>query len=137
MQSGYFQPLHNQFKIAWMWWVILLSFQQVLYYENNLQMNGLLYALIVLIIAYLYFLIRQRRFFASAHHLYFTRDFRLGMINIDLSHITTVTLKKNRFRFVYAGKEYHYFVFGKSHKLLEELLKENEVEYNLSQSQKA
>ncbi|GBG96709.1 EbsA family protein [Lactococcus termiticola] len=132
MESGYFQPLHNQFKVAWIWWVILLSFEQVLYYENNLQFNWLTAFLMVLIIAYLYFLIRQRRFFASKHHLYFTRDFRLGMVNIDLAYISHVRLKKNSLNFVYMGKDYHYFVMGRSNKLLEEVLKDNHVEFKRS-----
>lgn len=129
MESGYFQPLHSQFKLAWIWWVILLSFQQVLYYENNLRYNWFIAMLTALALAYLYFLIRQRRFFASKHHLYFTRDFRLGMVNIDLAYIRQVRLKKNSLNFVYMGKEYHYFVTGRSNKLLYEVLKDNHVEF--------
>lgn len=136
MESGYFQPLHAQFKLAWTWWVILLSFQQVLYYENNLQLNWFISLLLVLAIAYFYFLVRQRRFFASKHHLYFTRDFRLGMVNIDLAYISSVRLNRRSFNFVYMGKDYHYFVFGRSNKLLQEVLKDNHVEFSYATSEK-
>lgn len=132
MQSGYFQPLTNQFKLAWIWWVIFLSFRQVIYYENNMSAGFILNTWLVLAIVYFYFLIRPRRFFASKHHLYFTRDFRLDMISMDLAYITTVRLTNYKFEFVYAGKPYHLVVFGKSYQLLREILKENADEINIS-----
>lgn len=137
MQAGYFMPLTLQFKLAWMWWVAFLSFQRVIYYENNMKWNWILIAWIGLAIVYLYFLIRQRRFFASAHHLYFTKDFRLGMVNIDLAYIQVLRLNNYRFEFIYAGKQYDYIVLGNSNQLLRQLLKENEVEYTFSKSPKA
>lgn len=132
MQSGYFQPLTNQLKLAWIWWVIFISFRQVIYYENNMSAGFILNTWLVLAIAYFYFLIRPRRFFASKHHLYFTRDFRLGMINIDLAYITTVRLTNYKFEFVYEEKPYQLVIFGKSNQLLRELLKENEDEIHIS-----
>ena len=42
MQSGYFQPLTSQFKLAWIWWVIFISFRQVIYYENNMSAGFIL-----------------------------------------------------------------------------------------------
>lgn len=132
MQSGYFQPLTNQFKLAWIWWVIFISFRQVIYYENNMTAGFILNTWLFLAIAYFYFLIRPRRFFVSKHHLYFTRDFRLGMVSIDPACITTVRLTNYKFEFVYAGKPYQFVIFGKSNQLLRELLKENENEINIS-----
>ncbi|MDR0297078.1 MAG: hypothetical protein LBI11_00245, partial [Streptococcaceae bacterium] len=78
MKSGYCQPLDGNFRLAWIWWVSLIAFQQVLFFENNLQFDGFNTLLLILAAAYLYFLIRQRRFFVSKHHLYFTKDFRLN-----------------------------------------------------------
>lgn len=132
MNSGYYLPFSNGYKLAWIWWVTLLAFQQVLYYENNLQMNFYLMVMLIIAAVWFYFLIRQRRFFASKHHLYFTRDFRLNMVNLDLSYITAVKLTRRTFRFSYAGKEYQFLIFGKSNLLLQELLKENDVHYTLS-----
>jgi hypothetical protein len=104
----------------------------VFYYENNMSSGFILNTWLVLAIAYFYFLIRPRRFFASKHHLYFTRDFRLGMISIDLACITDVRLTNYKFEFVCAGKSYRFFIFGKSNQLLRELLKGYEDEINIS-----
>lgn len=71
MKSGYFQPLSNIYKIAWMWWVILLSFQQVLFYENNLRMNWFQITILVFLVLAFYFLVRQRRFLQQKMHCIF------------------------------------------------------------------
>ena len=136
MRSGYFQPMSIAFKLAWIWWVILLSFQQVFYYENNLQWNWWLLSMLVIAGLYFYFLIRQRRFFASQHHLYFTRDFRFAMVNIDLAYISAVRLTNRTFEFTYAGKPYSYLVLGPSNLLLRTLLKENAVDFTFSEFKK-
>ncbi|MDR0300301.1 MAG: hypothetical protein LBI13_09560 [Streptococcaceae bacterium] len=128
MQSGYCQPLSSFYKLVWIWWVIFLSFQQVFYYENNLKWNFFLVMMLIAAILIFYFLIRQRRFFASQHHLYFTRDFRFAMVNIDLAYISAVRISSSRFEFMYAGKPYSYLVIGPSNQLLRQLLKENSVE---------
>lgn len=134
MQAGYFMPLTLNFKLAWMWWVAFLAFQRVFYYENNLQWSWWLIIWAGLVALYFYFLIRQRRFFASAHHLYFTKDFRVGMINIDLAHIQVIRLNNYRFEFIYAGKQYDYIVLGQSNQLLRKLLKENDVKYTITKT---
>lgn len=129
MESGFFQPLDNRFKLAWIWWVILLSLQQIIFYEQNLSWNlftGLFFAIIAVLF---YFLIKQRRFFVNSHHLYFTRDFRLTMLDVDLTAISDVKLGNNRLQFSYAGKTYHFLIWGRSHRLLRQLLKENHVQY--------
>lgn len=132
MKSGYFQPLSNIYKIAWMWWVILLSFQQVLFYENNLRMNWFQITILVFLVLAFYFLVRQRRFFAAENALHFSRDFRLGMLEIDFNYMNSVKLTPRTLRFIYIGKEYHFVVLGKSNQLLQNVLKENNVEYTTS-----
>ncbi|MDR0298390.1 MAG: hypothetical protein LBI11_07060, partial [Streptococcaceae bacterium] len=57
------------------------------------------------------------------------KDFRLNMLEIDLAYISGVRLSRNRFEFSYAGKYYHYLVWGSSHRLLVELLGENNIAF--------
>lgn len=137
MKSGYFQPLTNVYKIAWMWWVSLLSFQQILFYENNLRINWFQTAIIVFLILAFYFLIRQRRFFAAEGALHFSRDFRLGMLKIDLCYMSSVKLTPRTIRFIYIGKEYQFVVLGKSNQLLQNVLKENNVAYTTSTAKRS
>ena len=132
MKSGYFQPLTNVYKIAWIWWVILLSFQQVLYFENNLRINWFQTAILIFLVLAFYFLVRQRRFFAAEDALHFSRDFRLGMLKIDMIYMSSVKITPRTVRFIYIGKEYHFVVLGKSNQLLQKVLKENNVEYTTS-----
>jgi hypothetical protein len=132
MKSGYFQPLTNVYKIAWIWWVILLSFQQVLYYENNLRINWFQIAILIFLVFAFYFLVRQRRFFAAEDALHFSRDFRLGMLKIDMTYMSSVKVTPRSVCFIYVGKEYHFVVLGKSNQLLQNVLKENNVEYTTS-----
>lgn len=121
MQSGYFQPLTSSFRLLWMWWVIVLSFQQVIFYENNLKLYWYSITMIVFLVLSFYFLVRQRRFFVEGNHIYFTRDFRLQTLNIDLDYIDSVKLGKYTLSFIYVGREYHYFIFGQSNLLLRQL----------------
>ncbi|MCL2858837.1 MAG: hypothetical protein FWF42_04005 [Streptococcaceae bacterium] len=124
------------YKIAWIWWLILVAFQRTIYYENALQWNTFLSVLFVISIITLFFLIRQRRFFTSENHLFLSKDFRFGLSKIDLRYMTSVKLNKFSFEFIFAGKQYHYMVFGKSNQLLKEILEENHVEYNHTKSKK-
>ncbi|MBL3716166.1 hypothetical protein GHK52_04965 [Lactococcus garvieae] len=132
MKSGYFQPLTNAYKIAWIWWVILLSFQQVLFYENNLRTNWFQISILVFLVFAFYFLVRQRRFFAAEDALHFSRDFRLGMLKIDFAYMSSVKVTPRTLRFIYIGKEYQFVVLGKSNQLIQNVLKENKVEYTTS-----
>ncbi|HEY0221338.1 MAG TPA: EbsA family protein [Lactovum miscens] len=130
MEAGYFQPLNNHYKLAWIWWVILLSVQETLFYEDNMNIFTLWQiSLIVFVLAYLYFLVRQRRFFVSNHHLYFTSDFRLRMQEFETSRLSSVKLYSNRIKFIYDGRYCQFVAFGSSHRLLMNALKENQVEY--------
>ncbi|MDR0199323.1 MAG: hypothetical protein LBI43_01955 [Streptococcaceae bacterium] len=133
MQSGYYQPLHASFKLAWMWWISLFAFQQVLFYENNMSFNWFIWIITAAVIIYLYVLIRQRRFFASKHHLYFTRDYRLAMSEFACEELENVVISDLRFMFDYEGKTYHYLIIGQSNRFLQELLEENHVAYSHTQ----
>lgn len=124
MQAGYFQPLNAPYRMAWMWWVILLSFQQILFFENNLQMTLLTDILLALVILSFYFLIRQRRFFIVGTVVHFTKDFRLVTEQIDLRYVNSVKVNKWTVQFIYIGIKYRFFIYGKSNQLIRELFAE-------------
>lgn len=127
MESGFFFPLNIRFQILWIWWVILVAFQQTLYYEAGAKWNTFTIILFIIAIVILYYLIRQRRFFASHHHLYFTLDFRLKMMPINFDYMTAVEFSRFRMKFAYAGKYYDFLIIGSSRRLMESVLESNQV----------
>ncbi|MFV0556668.1 MAG: hypothetical protein ACK5LM_06180 [Lactovum sp.] len=129
MKSGYFLPLNNLFKLAWIWWVISLSFQQIIFFEFNMKWNFITISLAIVVVIYLAFLIRQRRFFISNSHLYITSDFKLDMTEFNCEQIMAVKLSRFKFSFIHAGKFHEFIIYGRSHSLLKRLLEENKIEY--------
>ncbi|WP_054638952.1 EbsA family protein [Lactococcus fujiensis] len=127
MKAGYFQPITAPYRIAWMWWVILVSFQQVLFLENNLTLNWLTTSLIVVIIVCFYFLVRQRRFFIVGNEIHFTQDFRLTTTIINIEYINSIKVTPFTVSFVYVGKEYRFFMFGRSNELIRLLLENKKI----------
>ena len=122
MKAGYFYPFSGPYRLAWMWWVILLSFQQVLFFEYNMVLNRITLSLFGAVLLGLYFLARRRRFFIVEEQIQLSRDFHLSTYPIDLKYISAVKVKTWSITFVYVGKEYRVLVFGKSKLLIQNLI---------------
>ncbi|WP_223804569.1 hypothetical protein [Lactococcus protaetiae] len=72
MKTGYFLPVSLNHRLAWLWTIIILSFERVIFYELDKKGNWFLTALAI--ISYIAFivLIWPHRFFISDKHLHFT-----------------------------------------------------------------
>ena len=121
MKTGYFLPVSLNHRLAWLWTIIILSFERVIFYELDKKGNWFLTALAI--ISYIAFivLIWPHRFFISDKHLHFTTFPRVKMKSIDLKYITAVRTTKFGFECSYAGKRYQFLTFGNSKQTLAEL----------------
>lgn len=118
MKTGYFLPVSLNHRLAWLWSIIILSFERIIFYELDKQGNWFLTSLAIL--SYLAFvvLIWPHRFFIADGQLHFTTFPRVKMKSIDLKYITAVRTTKSGFEFSYAGKRYQFLTFGNSKRAL-------------------
>lgn len=134
MKSGFFLPFSSSYKLVWLWGVILLSFERVLFYEIQSQ------TLILTILAYLSYtafivLIWPHRFIITDEHLYFASFPRLKMSELELKYIVAVRTSKTGVSFSYAGRRYRFVAFGKAKDLLAELEAHGEKNEKMAQLQ--
>ena len=121
MKTGYFLPVSLNHRLAWLWGIIILSFERVVFYELNRQGN--LFLTLLALVSYIAFivLIWPHRFFISEGRLYFTTFPRVKMKSIDLKYISAIRTTSFGFEFSYAGKRYQFLALGNSKKVLSAL----------------
>lgn len=121
MKSGFFLPISSNYRLAWLWGIIVLSFERILFYE--LDKHGNLFLSILMWLSYLTFiiLIWPHRFFIDNAKLYFPTFPRLKMRDFDLKYVTAIRIGRFGCAFSYAGKRYHFFTLGQSKALFGEL----------------
>ncbi|MFC4652839.1 EbsA family protein [Lactococcus nasutitermitis] len=118
MKSGFFLPFSNGYKIAWIWCVIVFSFERIIFYELNKHGNWFLTLLTFIVYVTVVVLIWPHRFFVSDGHLNFPTFPRLKMRDFDLKYVTAVRKTVLGLEFSYAGKRYQFITFGKSKAIL-------------------
>lgn len=121
MKSGFFLPFSGNYKLFWIWGIILLSFERIIFYE--LDKHGNWFLTLIMLISYAIFivLIWPHRFFIAEDRLYFPTFPRLKMRNFELKYVTGVCSTRTGISFSYAGKRYQFLTFGNSKGLLEQI----------------
>lgn len=122
MQSGFFLPVSSNYRLAWLWGIIVLSFERVVFYELNKQSNWLLTILMWLSVLTFLILICPHRFMITKGQLYFPSFPRLKMNEFDLKHVSAVRMTRFGCGFSYAGKRYHFFTVGKSKAIFADMI---------------
>ena len=122
MKSGFFLPLSSNYRLAWLWGVIILSFERVLFYE--LDKHGNLFLTLLMWLSYAMFivLIWPHRFFMADGKLFFPTFPRLKMREFDLKYVNAVRINRFGCAFSYAGRRYHFFTLGRSKAAFGELV---------------
>lgn len=127
MNSGFFLPMSSNYRLAWLWGIIVLSFERIVFYELDKESNWLLTLIFWLSIIAFLVLIWPHRFFISQGHFYFPFFPRLKMADFEIRHISAVRITRFGCGFSYAGKRYHFLTFGKSKAAFEKMMDHGET----------
>nr|WP_015062865.1 hypothetical protein [Lactococcus cremoris]AFM72753.1 hypothetical protein pAF07_p06 [Lactococcus cremoris] len=121
MKSGFFIPFSSTYKLFWIWGLILLSFEHIIFYELNKHGNWFLTVLTILSYSIFVILIWPHRFFIVEGRIYFQIFPRFKMLDFELRHVNAIRQTLLGISFSYAGKRYHILTLGHSKVLLTEL----------------
>ncbi|WP_054638947.1 EbsA family protein [Lactococcus fujiensis] len=112
--------------MAWLWGIIILSIEKVIYYELNKPNYWYLTLIMWASVAAFLVLVWPHRFMISEGKLYFPSFPKLRMNEFDLRHIDAVRSNRVGCSFSYAGKRYYFLTLGKSKIAFESIMKQDQ-----------